>query len=579
MLNNEEIAGVLSDISELLEILEEDPFKVRAYRNAAAAVRSSPLPVASLALDGRLTELKGVGKSIAARIEELVRTGRVAYLDELSERIPASILSLTEVPGIGPRTARLIFETLGIADRAALAEAIETGALKRVKGIGAKTVQSIRKGLEMVRQAESRFLLSEAEAAAQSLEQAVARVPGVVEARVAGSVRRLRETVGDIDLVASVDDAGAVVARLRDLPSLRVESVGAAGDATVVRGTFRNRFPVEIGLAPRVDSGLHLVLATGSSEHLNELRDAAAARGATITDRGLFVDGQRVPAPTEEAVYGAAGCSVVPPYLREGRGEVAAALAGRLPEPLARERVKGDLHVHSTWSDSASSLEEIAEAAAQLGYEYVAVTDHAKRLRVAQGLVEDELAERLDEIAAVNRRFAGRVTLLSGIELNIDRDGALDYDDDVLARFDFVIASVHWGFSEDARDLTRRVVRAMENPHVHTIGHPSGRLLLRRDPYELDYDAVFRAAAETNTAIEINSFPDRLDITDVLARRAYEEYGVRFSIGTDAHSVAHLPFIRYGLAVAMRAWLPEAAILNFLPLAALREALREGGGR
>jgi DNA polymerase (family 10) len=574
MLNNEEIARVLDEISELLEILEEDSFKVRAYRNAAFAVRTSPLPVAALALDGELTKIKGIGKTIASRIEELVRTGHIAYLDELTERIPASILSLTEIPGIGPKTARLIFETLGIADRAALATALESGALKRVKGIGAKTIQSIKKGLELVEKAENRFLLSEAEPVAQSLSQALAHLDGVEEVHIAGSLRRLKETVGDIDIVIQVKtgEEEAVAERVTALDGLSVLEV-CHEPVTIIRGTYRRHYPVEIGVSPAPRTGLDLVLATGSATHLDELRDRAVERSIVLFEGGIFVDGAGVDAPDEETVYGLLGLPVIPPYLREGRGEVAAAARGALPASIPSEAIRGDLHVHSTWSDSAATLEEIAEAALHFGYEYIAVTDHAKRLRVAQGMAEDELFERLEQIRVLNERLGGRLTLLSGVELNIDRDGGLDYDDDILSRFDFVIASVHWGFGGDEREITNRILAAMENPYVHTIGHISGRLLLRREAYALDYETIFAHAAETGTALEINAFPDRLDIADINARRAWEKYGVRFTIGTDSHSVTHLPFIKYGLAVARRAWLPPESILNTLPLTRLREAL------
>lgn len=573
-MTNEEIAHILEEIAELLEILGEDPFKAKAYMKVAGVIRSTKETVEEIVKEGRASEIPGVGKGIAQKLEELVTTGSLAYYDELTQRIPASILSLTEIQGIGPKTAKLLFETLGITNREGLALAIREGTLKKVKGLGAKTEQAISKGLEFSTEFEDKLLLSEAEPIANALILELKKIPSVKDAYICGSLRRMKETVKDIDLLIVGSNFDEIFTTLKNNPDT-TEVISMSKNNMKFR--YKKHFKVDLYITEEEAAGAALVFHTGSAEHHERLRSIASGMDYELNEHGLYekVSQKRIAGSTEEEVYRALGLQYVLPLLRENRGEIEVAIKNGLPHLIKEDDILSDLHVHSTWSDSSATLEEIAEMAIVMGYQYIAVTDHAKRLKIAQGMEEEEMIKRIEDVRRLNTHFGGKFKILAGVELNIDKDGLLDYPDQFLKKFDFVIASVHWAFSDDVEKMTKRILTAMENPYVHAIGHPSGRLLLRRPPYGLSYHEVFRKAAATNTALEINAFPDRLDLDDVRVKEAAEIYGVKFVLGTDAHALRHLSFMKYGIAVAQRGWLTKDSVLNTLNVEDFLKAIKK----
>ena len=560
-MTNDDVVRFLEAIANTLEIKGERPYRIRAYREAARQVDLLEEDVTAVAAERRLTAIPRIGASLAARIQEFIETGESSFLADLQRDTPATLLDLLELPGFGPRRVAAVHRELGVTTLDELAAAAAAGRLRSLRAIGPRLEQSIVRGIEVVKERRRRVPLLLARPLAESLRaELAAALPGWPVA-IVGSVRRMAERVGDIDLLVGAPDAATVLdafAALSDITALQERG------ATTAVGATRSGTSCHVIVAPPSSWGAALVATTGSHAHRRRLLALPGAAGWQL-DGDLIVDeqGQPVVAPTEAAFYRLLGLPEIPPVLREDRGEIEAAQVGTLPDVVSIADIRGDLHVHSIWSDGRHSIEAMARAAQERGLSYMVMADHSRSSVIAGGLSVAAVAAQREEIAAVNARLDG-FRVLAGIELDIKQDGSLDYDDEVLATFDFVTASVHSGFGQSAQRITDRVLAAIRSPHVDAIGHPTGRLLSRREPLALDMDAVIEAAAETGTALEINANPDRLDLNDEYARQA-SEAGVRLAINTDAHAVEHLAFLEYGIATAQRGWVRPQDVLNTRP--------------
>ena len=564
-MTNDDVVRFLETIADTLEIKGERPYRIRAYREAARQVDVLEEDVTAVAAERRLTAIPRVGASLAARMQEFIETGESSFLADLQRDTPATLLDLLELPGFGPRRVAAVHRELGVTTLDELAAAAATGRLRSLRAIGPRLEQSIVRGIEVVKERRRRVPLLLARPLAEALRtELAAALPGWPVA-IVGSVRRMAERVGDIDLLVGAPDAATVLdafAALSDITALQERG------ATTAVGATRSGTSCHVIVAPPSSWGAALVATTGSHAHRRRLLALPGAAGWQL-DGDLIVDeqGQPVVAPTEAAFYRLLGLPEIPPVLREDRGEIEAAQAGTLPDVVSIADIRGDLHVHSSWSDGRHSIEAMARAAQERGLSYMVMADHSRSSVIAGGLSVAAVAAQREEIAAVNARLDG-FRVLAGIELDIKQDGSLDYDDEVLATFDFVTASVHSGFGQSAERITDRVLAAIRSPHVDAIGHPTGRLLSRREPLALDMDAVIEVAAETGTALEINANPDRLDLNDEYARQA-SEAGVRLAINTDAHAIEHLAFLEYGIATAQRGWVRPQDVLNTRPPEAL----------
>jgi len=576
-MKNREIAGIFSSLADIYEITDQDPFRVTAYRRAARIIDDLPTDVAELAASGALTDIAGIGKGTAAKIEEYLVSGSIAAYEEARKTIPVGLVELLSIPGLGPKTIGLLWRKLGVKSLRGLKRVIRGRKILELPGIGPKKVENIEAGVRAYESRSGRLTLGGVLPTARSVLAVLKDLPGVEEAHLAGSVRRWRETIGDIDVLAASRKPAAVIRAFTRLPL--VDEVLAAG-TTKASVRVAGALQVDLRVVPPASYGAALMYFTGSKAHNVRLRGLAQDKGLKLSEYGLFRGTRAVAARTEEAVYGKLGLSFVEPELREDRGEVEAALDGTLPELVETRHIRGDLHLHSNWSDGASNIKDIVRAARARGYAYAAVTDHTRSLGIAHGLSIERLEKQLEEIAAINKRLKG-FTVLSGAEVDILADGRLDLPDEVLDRLDVVIASIHSGFQQPEDTITGRIVSAIENPRVHVIGHPTGRLLGSRPEYAVNLERVMEAAARTRTALEINCYHERLDLNDVNARRAVE-LGIRLALGTDAHHCDQLWMMDLGVATARRAWVGPEHVLNALPKGALLRELhrqRTGPGR
>jgi DNA polymerase (family 10) len=568
--DNPAVATILDTAADLLEISGADKFRFLSYRKAAHALRAWPEDVTTLAGEERLTDVPGIGKKLAASIVGVLERGSFPELDELTAALPPSLVTLMQVPGVGPKKAKMLYESLGVSSIDDLEAALSEGTVASLPGFGAKTAANIALGVQSYRSLGSRVLLADALPLAERIVAHLLVQSGVVSAEPAGSVRRRKETIGDIDILVSAEQADVVMDAVRSMPM--VTHVVASGDTkTSVLTTAGLQVDVRV-VAPDV-WGAALQYFTGSAEHNVHLREIAKSRGLKVSEYGVFQVGtnERVAAATEADVYSTLGMATPPPELREDAGEIEAALSGTLPRLLEMSDIRGDLHCHTTATDGKSTLETNKAKAAELGYEYLAITDHAWRLRMVGGLDIDDLERQWAHIDELNAQ--GGPVLLKGIELNIDEKGGVDYPDDVLARFDICLASMHSGWGQPRDVGTTRLLCAMENPYVDVIGHPTGRILRRREPIAVDMEAICAKAAETGTALEIDAYPDRLDLSDANLRIAMR-HGAMISIGCDAHDASQMHFMRYGVENARRGWVTPEATLNTYALTALRERLK-----
>jgi DNA polymerase (family 10) len=560
-LTNADVARFFAEIADLLEITGADAFRVNSYRRVARSIGDLPGDVSALAADGQLATVPGVGKSTIAKIEELLTTGNIKLRDELCSEVPETVLELLQIPGIGPKTARALWAAKQIACIDDLEQAIDAGALTGVKGVGPKTIEQIRSGIAFLRTNAGRRRLGVATRIGETLRGVVQNFPGVKRCEYAGSLRRGCETVGDIDLLCVADDGPAVIALFCQLVD-EGDILAQGATKGSIRYEYRPRAHIQVDLrvVPAESFGAALQYFTGSKEHNIAVRRIAQEQGLKVSEYGIFRGEEQVAGAEEEEMYSTLGLAWVAPELREDRGEVAAARDGRLPELVTESDLRGDLHSHTNASDGSFTLEQMAAAAQERGYEYLAVTDHSKSLTVANGLDEDRLARQIDEIARLNESFDG-FRLLASMEVDILDDGSLDLSEEMLARLDLVTCSIHSGLNKTESQQTERIIRAMDNPYCNIIAHPTGRLLGSRRPYPVNMERLLEAAAERGCFFEINAQPERLDLRDEDVHAA-KELGIKIAISTDAHAPANLRFIRYGVDQARRGWLTADDVLN-----------------
>ena len=555
---NEDVARQFAEIVTLLKLSGADQFRVRAYERAAGAIGAAPVDLATLDEAG-IAALKGIGASTARKITEYLTSGQIGMLEELRAKVPPGLVELVRVPGLGPKTARLLFDRLGVDSVEALRDAIAAEKLRDLPGLGAKTEVKLRESIARIGAKDTgRVPMADAIAIAEELCRRLRDLPNVDEVTYAGSLRRMRETIGDIDILAASTDPAPVHAALRD--SDLVTDVIAAGEKKTSVITKRG-IQADLRVVEPEAYGAALIYFTGSKEHNVRVRERAVRKGLLLNEYGLFdkETEEQLACRSEAEVYEALGLTFIPPPMREDTGEVQAAAGGTLPQVVRLEDMRGDLHGHSDWSgDGKASLEEMVAAAAALGYEYWAVTDHAENLPM-NGLSRQRMLERRAAIEALQERY--EIRILEGAELNIGLDGGVDYDEELLSSFDFCVASVHTLMTRPIEDQTRRIVTAMENPNVHAIGHLTGRKIGSRPPYDVDLDAILDGAKRTGTALEVNASPRRLDLSGDMVRRAVEA-GVTLTISCDAHSIGDLGSMRYGVATAQRGWATPDDVLN-----------------
>ncbi|GHJ35695.1 DNA polymerase/3'-5' exonuclease PolX [Streptomyces sp. TS71-3] len=569
--SNDEVEALLQEYADLIAITGGDAFKARAYEKAARAIGGHPADVSRLE-PKELRKIPGVGRSIADKVEEYLRTGSMEVVEERRQKIPAGVRELITIPTLGPKKALTLYEELHVSSVAELSEAIRADRLGDLKGFGRKTAENIQHGIELMEQAGTRIPLGVAMDPAEEIVTEMSRLTGCAQCTFAGSLRRVKETIGDIDILVAADDSAPFMAALGELPST-AEVIARGTKKTSIRTV--QGVQVDLRVLPPESWGAGLQYFTGSKAHNIRTRTIAVRKGLKLSEYGLFeIESDRqVASRTEEEVYARLGLPWIPPTLREDRGEIEAALAGELPEVVTERDIRGDLHTHTSLTDGIASLEEMVEAAARRGYRYYAVTDHAPDLYMQRMTDEKALAQRarVRELDGAHRGMR----LLHGTELNIGPDGEVDWPEEFLAGFDIRVASLHSHFGLGKRAMTRRLVRACEHPYVNVIGHPTARMIGRRQPVDADWDEVFAACARTGTALEVNAQPERLDLRDEDILRA-KEFGAKFAVSTDAHSVLHLDHMRLGVGTAQRGWLTTADVINTWPLARLRRFLRKG---
>ena len=568
--HNADIAAVFEEIAELLEIQGENPFRIRAYHNAARELLSLGVPAADMVAQGDdLTELPAIGKDLAAKITEIVASGHCRTLDRLRRQLPAAITELLKIPGLGPKRVRALYQQLHIGNPDELARAARAGRIRELPGFGEKTETTILNALRMKATSEQRFKLAIAAQYAEPLREFLAAIPGVQHAVIAGSYRRCQETVGDIDLLVTAGNSAPVMDRFVGYDEVALVLAKGPTRASV---RLKCGLQVDLRVVEEASFGAALHYFTGSKAHNIAIRKLGQNKKLKINEYGVFRGEKRISGKTEAEIYRAVGLPYIEPELREDTGEIEAARKGKLPTLIALADLKGDLHSHTRASDGHHTLKEMAQAARQAGLEYLAITEHSQRLTVAHGLDVQRLRQQCDEIDRLNESLQG-ITLLKGIEVDILEDGALDLPDEVLAELDLVAAAVHSHFHLSQRQQTERILRAMDHRHFSILAHPGGRLIGTREAYDVDMLRIIRQARQRKCFLELNAHPDRLDLTDNHCRMAKEEK-VLIAIGSDAHSIQDFAHLRYGVGQARRGWLEKNDVLNTRSLRLLRPLLR-----
>jgi len=573
-MKNTDIAGIFEQMASFLEIKGENPFKIRAYRRAADIIVHLPREIAEMLAAGEdLKTLPGIGTAIAAKMEELVRTGHLVAWETLRNSLPQGLAALLEIPGIGPKTAYRLTTELGISSVDDLEQAILEGKVASLFRLGDRTAQNLLHQIQSFRRKDQRIPLGKALPMVEEVLSMLRLVPGVRNLVPAGSLRRFRETVGDIDLMGTAENPEAVIRSFVSLPPVREVLAQGPTKASVI---LADGLQADLRMVEHDAFGSLLQYFTGSRQHNIALRTRMQKNGLKLSEYGITdaATGRLEKFATEEAFYARLGMQYIPPEIREDRGEIELAVKNAIPELVKRSDIQGDLHVHTNWSDGAASLESMAQAAKEVGYSYLAITDHSGGLGIAGGLNEDRLLKQQQVIRQLNKQLEG-IRLLSGTEVNILADGRLDLSDEILSRLDVVVASVHSSLNQNEGKMTKRIMKALENPHVDILAHPTCRLIGKREPIAVNLEAIFSAAAEYRKVLEINSMPDRLDLQDISIYRA-RELGVMLAINTDAHRPEHYDLMRFGISMARRGWCRPSSILNSRPLEEILSFLKRG---
>ena len=570
-MNNKELASLFSRIALYLEI-DDVPFKPQAYVRAAGAIESLSEHIEEMYKRGGLRELEqipGVGKSIAGKIEEYIKTGTIQEYERLRKKIPVDIEELTSVEGVGPKMVRDLYKLLNVRTLEDLEKAAKAGKVRALPHFGEKTEQNILQGIDFVKRSKGRWLLGNIYPYVEELTSKLQGSSVVQRAVAAGSIRRMKETIGDVDILVTTSKPEKAIEYFLSLVSY--EKIWGKGQTKVSVHTTEG-FDIDMRVLPEEVFGAGLQYFTGSKEHNVRLRTYAQSKGYTLNEYGLFFGKKRIACKTEKEVYAALGCSYIDPELREDQGEIDKAIAGKLPKVISYESLRGDLQTQTNWTDGKDSVEAMAKEAKRQGLEYIAVTDHTRDLAMTGGMDEGKLLSQMREIDRVRKKVSG-IAILKGAEVNIRKDGSLDIADEVLAKLDVVGASVHSNFKMSKKDMTARIIRAMENPHVDILFHPTGRIIQKREAYEVDMDVVIAQAKKTGTILEINAFPERLDLKDSDIKKAVQE-GCKMAINSDAHAAEHIGYLKYGIAQARRGWVERENIINTYPLEKMLSLLK-----
>lgn len=569
-MKNLEVSAVFREIAKILEIKGGNPFRIRAYERAAQNIEGLTEDIEDFLRDDRLTEIPGIGKDLSERIKEFIQNGRIKIYEDLKKTIPKGLLDLLNIPSVGPKTAKLLYDELRIKNILDLERAIKKNRLRGIFGIKEKTIENISKGIELLKRGRERMTLAQAELIAYEFIEGLKGLPEAKKISPAGSLRRRKETVRDIDILVESDKPKKIMDTFTRLPGVGV--IQAKGETKSSLRT-RNDVQVDCRVVEKKSFGAALLYFTGSKNFNIKIRQIAIRKGLKINEYGIFRKNKFIAGATEEEIFKVLGMSYIEPELREDNTEIELAQRSRLPRLIELKDIKGDLHAHSAWSDGVNTIEEMVRAAIRKGYSYIAITDHSRSLKVAGGLSIADLKKKKKEIDRMNKKLK-KFRVLYGTEVDIGSEGNLDYKNEVLKEFDLVVAAIHSGFKQSKSQLTRRLARACENKYVHIIAHPTGRLWGVREAYDLDMDEVFNIAKATNTHFEINSFPQRLDLNDTNCRRA-KEIGVKLALGTDAHTVEQLENMQLGISVARRGWLSKENVINTLPLEELLKAIKK----
>jgi len=569
-MKNLEIATIFHDIAKILEIKGDNPFRIRAYERAAQNIEGLTEDIEGYIKEDRLTEIPGIGKDISGKIKEIVKTGKLKALADLKKTIPEGLLDLLNIPSVGPKTAKLLYEKLKIKNISDLEGAIRKNKLGGIFGIKEKTIENISKGIELLKRGKERMTLARAVLVADEFVNALKKLPLVKKISTAGSLRRQKETVRDIDILVISDKPKKVMQAFTSSPSVR--DVLAEGQTKASVRT-KEDIQVDCRVVEQKSFGAALLYFTGSKNFNIKLRQMAIKKGLKINEYGVFRNDKFVCGRTEEEIFKLLGMPYIEPELREDNGEIELAINHTLPKLIDIKDVKSDLHVHSKWSDGGNTIEEIVRACLKRGYTYAAITDHSQSLKVAGGMTARDLKKKKEQIEKINQKLK-TFYVLYGTEVDIDSDGKLDYKDEILKEIDLVVAAIHTGFKQSKEQLTKRLINACQNKYVHIIAHPTGRLWGTRDAYEIDLDELLKVANQTNTFLEINAFPQRLDLNDLNCRRA-KEMGVKLALGTDAHTTEQLENMKLGISVARRGWLSKEDVINTLSVEELLKMIKK----
>lgn len=570
-MKNIELSRIFEQIAKILKIKGENPFKIRAYEKITLVLENLPIDIETIYQQGGLNNIPGVGTGIAKKIEEFLTTGKLEYYEKLKETIPTGVIELLDISEVGPKTAKLLYDQLGIDNIDKLEKAVREHQIKDLPGMGEKSETNILRGIELYKRRKERFLLGRALPLAEEMVESLSQLKETNKISFAGSLRRKKETIGDIDILVTSQNPEKIMRTFTSLPQVReILAEGPTKSSIITKDDLH----IDVRVVEPISFGAALQYFTGSKAHNIKLRELALKRNLKINEYGVFEveSGNRIAGEKEEEVYQALNLPFIPPELREDRGEIEAAQENKLPQLIEYSQIKGDLHLHTKWSDGAHTIKQMAEAAQKRGYKYIAITDHSQSLKFAGGLIEERLREQVEEIQKLNQELKD-FTILSGIEVDIKSDGSLDFSDEILTKLDVVIAAIHSGFKQESKMITERIIKAMQNRFVNIIAHPTGRLIGYRESYQVDINEMMEVAAKTGTVLEINAYPERLDLNDIYCRMAKEK-GVQLAIETDAHSIEGLTFMDLGVAVARRGWLEEKEVINTLPLDKLLKRLK-----